>query len=65
MQNKCSKCGGENVKGFLGLKRGVRWIADDELKGIYGWFVKPVSTNIVSFKCKSCGYLDNYVSEAK
>lgn len=61
--NKCPKCGGEMEEGMLPdraesfvWKEHLRWAKGLNIAGLHAKEAK----NVVSYRCKKCGYLENY-----
>lgn len=59
MESKCPKCGGEFEEGFV---KGMTAYSGKEQWGKSVTWMGTVKNglNVITYRCKKCGYLENY-----
>lgn len=59
-QNKCPKCGGEFEEGFCADASYSRYIKPQWATNISFWTGLKNARNVISYRCKQCGFLESY-----
>lgn len=60
MVNQCPKCSGEMERGMLvGWRTEISWRKGGP--SMLATALTPGKKKVISFKCKKCGYIENYI----